>query len=589
MRTARRTRLAAVATVAVVGGVLAACVSAPDAGPPASATSAVSPAPSGTAATPGRAAADDPSGPRYVATVPAGATPVVRTGDDWTMPAWVRPAPFSGFFSEDASVTDHVPVRSIDVTWRQLAPSADGPLDLAATGRAEGMAFASLGDQLAEPGPYWLRLFASGVDWAPTWVLTKCGVSGIGPDYEGELHLPLWDDCVWSALRDTWRRLLVVGGVLADPDFRFAYVPGGFTWVEFDYDIITEAAERGQLTKARYLAWYARMLDDLADIAGAQVGQLVFTGEDYPWGPFGGAEDLLAAAAVQRGFGVRTGITEEFNFHLGEAPAYGSRIEPSGHLTLTRDDTGAARVFASENECYTDCGYRAKDLSYAIVHSNLKALQLQLNWLYVVPSDSYLRRYAAHWDWVRLSLGQRPETAPDAWVSLRDAQDTYWKVDWIAGREWTRRPWVRNLERWLVQVDAPGAIAHRSMADKHTADPTRENGTAYEGLRTDRASGNRSLAFRLDERFLPADRPARVLVKATYLDRGRGSFRLRHPDGSTPAVTLQDTNTWRTATFLVALRPDHSLPSSTDLWLDAAGGDLHVRFVRVVRLDAAVG
>jgi hypothetical protein len=532
---------------------------------------------------------DDQTGPRFVAAIPTSSKPVVRTGDDWTLPVWARPAAFSGFFSEDSSPKNHVPVRSIDVTWRQIAPTPDGPLDLTSTGEAEGMPFEGLGAQLTEGGPYWLRIFASGVDWAPAWVATRCGVTGIGPDYDGELHLPIWNDCVWSALRDTWRKLLVDEGVLADPDFRFAYVPGGFTWVEFDYDIITMAAEKGLLTKDQFLTWHAQMLDDLADIAGPQVGQLVFTGEDYPWGPFGGAENLLATAAVQHGFGVRTGITEEFNFHLNQTPAYGSQVQPDGHLTLTRDDTGAPKVFASENECYTDCGYHAKDLGYDVVHSNLKALQLQLNWLYVVPSDSYLAKYASHWDWVRLSLGQRPEVSADAWAHLRDAQDTYWSDGPIEGRAWAHRPWVRNLERWLVQVDAAGAVAHRSGADVHKGDPTRENGTAYEGLRTDRRAGNTSLAFRVDQRFLAGGSTHRALVKVTYLDRGKGGFRLRHAGGSTPSVTLRNSRKWRTATFLVDLRPDHTLPSDTDLWIDTSKVDLTVRFVRVVRLDAPTG
>ena len=565
--------------IAIASLVLAAC------SPASVAPSLTPPGPIPGAAPVPASVADDPSGPRYPTSVPSSARPVVRTGDDWTMPAWARPAPFSGFFSEDASPKSHVPVRSVDVTWRQIAPSKDGPLDLTATGKAEGMRFPSLGDQLAAGGPYWLRLFASGVDWAPTWVAKTCGVTGIGPDYEGEKHLPIWNDCVWSALRDTWRKLLVDQRILADPDFRFAYVPGGFTWVEFDYDIISTAVARHLLTEEAYLTWYARMLDDLAGIAGNQVGQLVFTGEDYPWGPFGAAEDLLATAAVRHGFGVRTGITEEFNFHLSETPAYGSQVQPDGHLTLTRDTGGQPRVFASENECYTDCGYHAKDLKYAVVHSNLKALQLQLNWLYVVPSDSYLARYPDHWDWVRLSLGQTAATAPDAWVALRTAQDTSWTDRPIPGRTWRSRPWVRNLERWLVQVDTPGAVAHRTKVDRHSGDPTKENGTAYEGLATKRSAGDGSLAFRVDPAFLSAEPPHPVLVKVTYRDAGRGSFQLRHADGSTPSVRLTNTRKWRTATFALDLRADHSLPGGTDLWLDTSRTDLVVRFVRVLRLE----
>ncbi len=181
---------------------------------------------------------------------------------------------------------------------------------------------------------------------------------------------------------------------------------------------------------------------------------------------------------------------------------------------------------------------------------------------------------AQHWDWVRLSLGQTPQSSPDAWAALRDAQDTFWH-----GR------FVRNLERWLVQVDAPGAVARRSTTDVHRGDPTRENGVAYEGLRTDRAAGQRSLAFRLDPRFLDPDQASRVLVKVTFLDRGRGSFRVRSPGRTTPAVRLTGSGGWRTATFAVHLRPDKSLPGRTDLWLDASGPeDLAVRFVRVVRI-----
>ena len=48
---------------------------------------------------------------------------------------------------------------------------------------------------------------------------------------------------------------------------------------------------------------------------------------------------------------------------------------------------------ASENECYDDCGYSTDHFAYAVIMSNLKALQLQLNWLYVVPGPSGRKRY----------------------------------------------------------------------------------------------------------------------------------------------------------------------------------------------------
>lgn len=514
---------------------------------------------------------------------------------DWSLPAWVRPAAFSGFYSEQDSPGDQIYVRSVDVSWAQVRPRETGPLDLEAFGDAQGMSFDSLRSQLAEPGPYWVRMFSSGVDWAPPWVADKCGVAAIGTDYDGQDHLPLWNECVWTELAETWRMLLRDEGILADPDFRFAYVPGGFTWSEFDYEMMSSAAEAGALDEATYLAWFDRMLTDLAEIAGPQVGRLVFTGEDYPWGPFGGAENLLAGEAVARGFGVRNGITEEFNFHLNETPAYRSSIRPDGHLVVADswlDDPappGAEQVVGTENECFVDCGFNSLDPAYVMTMANLKALQLRMNWLYVVPGPSLMDIEPAHWDWMRLSLGQRPQTAADAWVALREAEDRYWadkRGPFTGGRRWATRPWTRNFERWVEQVDMPGAVAHRTEVDVHRRDPTRENGTSYEGLRTDVASGNTALAFRIDRRFLATGHSHDVVIQVTYFDDEADGFRLQTPRWLSPTVHVGSEGGWHTASFRLRLHPGRTLADGSDFRVLTEGGDLSVRMVRVIRLDA---
>ena len=519
---------------------------------------------------------------------------VVAPGDDWTMPEWARPAPDSGFFSTTPDPESGVDVRAVDVTWAQVAPEDDAPLDLERLGSAQGMRLEPLGDQLAEPGPYWLRLFATGVDWAPRWVIDDCGVAPVGRDDHGQGHLPIWDPCVWDALRDTWRRLLVDAGILADPDFRFAYVPGGFTWVEFNLDVVGQAADGGVVDESAFLSWFDEMLHDFAAIAGDRVGRLVYTGEDYPRGPFGHADDLLAAAAVSAGLGVRTGITEVSNFHLSETPAYGSSIRPDGHLTSRPPPPvgSAGRVLATENECFQACGFEAVDPDYAVVASNLKALQLRMNWVYVETAQSRFRELPEHWDWVRLSLGRRPVDSPDAWAALREAEDTFWADPDTpgpfgpGGRAWAGRPFVRNLERFLVQRDvAPRAVPVRSAADVHVDELTSANGTAYEGLRTDLARGSDSLAFDLDDTF--AADAFDALVKVTYLDRGAGGFRVRTADARSPVVGREDSGEWRTATLRVpALAADGAMRGGTDLWLTVRGEDLDVRFVRVVRRHA---
>ena len=500
----------------------------------------------------------------------------VVDGDDWSMPAWVRPASNSGFFSEEASPDLHVEVRSIDVSWRQLQPT-DGDLDLDASGEAQGMTFDSLRAQLEDPSSYWMRIFASGEDWAPEWVAADCGVSTYGPDYDGQRHLPIWNECVWGHLMDTYRRLFVDAGLAADPRLKFIYVPGAFTWAEFDYEMISAAVETGDLDFEQYSAWYTHAWTDLADLFGEHANKLVFTGEDYPFGPFGEADDLLAVDAVAAGLGIRTGITELANFHLSEAPAYGSSIQPNGHLVVdeslpVHDGT---RVVATENECFVDCGYVADDPYYSVRQANLKALQLRMNWIYVVPGPSFMSEFPEHWDWVRLSMGQTAETSPDAWAALRDAEDRYW-VDNELGRfedpaAWPGIPFVRNLERWLVQVDAPGSVAHRTDVDAHLEDIEPDNGDAFEGLSTSVADGDTGLAFELDPRFGGLGEPA--LIKVTFLDVGTQPF-----DVAGAPVPRENTGAWRTATIAV-----DSLPPGFRIGVDTE--DLVVRFVRVVRLE----
>ncbi len=550
-------------------------------------------------------------GPRhpYVGAGPAGVT--VADGDDWSLPERVRPAPNSGYFSEDASADDLVAVRSVDVSWRQIRPTEAKTIDRDASGEAQGLSFDGLDAQLAEPGDFWMRIFASGEDWAPEWVIEKCGIETYGPDYDDQRHLPIWNECVWGELVDTYRLLFDELGLAADPRLRFVYVPGAFTWAEFDYEMIASAVDSGDLDEKTYLDWYGHAWSDLVTLFGENADKLVFTGEDYPFGPFGAADDLLAKRATEAGMGIRTGITEPSNFHLSEAPAYGSHIQPNGHMTVDESLPihSGRYVAATENECFTDCGYDTDEPYYAVRQANLKALQLRMNWMYLVPGPSYLAEYPEHWDWLRLSLGQTAETSADAWAAFRDAEDTYWGGDEELGpfedaASWPSRPYVRNLERWLVQVDEPGSVAHRTEVDVHTAVLEEDNGTAYEGLSTDVAAGDSGFALDVDPRFAAAGAAAgdgaaasSADLKVTFLDAGSGSFAIDTPAGRSAAVPLGGTGEWRTATIALpdgALAPtgggagDGSDSAPVRLRISLADGsdDLAVRFVRLVRSGA---
>lgn len=524
---------------------------------------------------------------------PGAGSVTIRDGDDWTLPAWVRPSANSGFFSEKPSGAHRVGVHSVDVTWRQVQPVRAGALDRTASGTAQGMSLSGLDAQLSEPGDFWMRVFASAEEWAPAWVRQRCGVKTYGPDYDDQRHLPIWNECVWSELLQTYKALFVDTGLAADPQLRFVYVPGAFTWAEFDYEIIAAAAESGDLDLQTYLAWYRHAWSDLVKLFGEHANKLVFTGEDYPFGPFGEDDDLLAKRAVDAGMGIRSGITEVSNFHLNEAPAYGSRIEPNGHVTIDESLPihSGRYVVATENECYNDCGFTTKDPYYAVRQSNLKALQLRMNWVYVVPAPSYMDEYRGHWDWVRLSLGKTAETSPDAWAALRDAEDRYWSDNepgrFADPKAWTTKPYVRNLERWLVQVDEPGSIGHRTDVDKHTGVLDPDNGTASEGLTTKVAAGDTGFVFEVDPRFAAAN-SGRVVMKITFLDRGRGSVTITTATGQSAKVERTGSGDWRTATVSLpegCLKTTGSAPRLR-VGVDTGGDDLVVRFVRIVKVTA---
>ena len=510
-----------------------------------------------------------------LATGSAGAATVTRNvrGDDWSLPAGPN-APNSGFYSEAGN---HFGLRGFDLTWRQIEPT-EGTFDPSATGNAEDMDLPSFAAQNADPSPFWMRMFASATSWAPEWLAKDCSYTPVGPDDDRQMHVPIWDPCVWPKLREAWRMLMVDQGLRSDPRLRFVYVPGAFTWVEYDYDMVDRGVKQG-LGFDAYSAWYHQMLQDLVGMMGEYSYKLVFTGEDYPFSnAFGDKVALFAKDAVDAGMGIRNGITELFDFHLNEIPAYGTTIGPDGHL-VTDDDWklfDGKRIAATENECYTDCGLHSKDPNYAVKMSDLKALQMRLNWIYVVPGPSRFSQLPGLWAWVRRELGQRPESAPDAWVALRDAEDGYWADR--GDKKWKGFPYVRNLERWLVQR-GPATRGHL----KHAGDPSADNRVAYESLRT-----KRSMYFDLADRF---GAPPAIDLKVTYRDFAHRRWRVdyRAVGGitrSTPAVrgARRGTGALRTVTFHIDdFAPDNGLPRATDFALHALRGELEASFVRLVR------
>ncbi|GAM27213.1 hypothetical protein SAMD00019534_103880, partial [Acytostelium subglobosum LB1] len=537
----------------------------------------------------------------------SGATPSVSIGEDWSVPSWVTQYPNSGFFSESATTKLNINVSVFDIAWRQVNPS-QGVYATNIPGQVKDLVLDSFAEQNSTTKPFWMRIWASGALWAPTWIQSYCNVGVIGVDYDGEGHLPIWNPCVWGQLKQLYRYLFITNNMRADPRLKFIYVPGAFNWCEFDFDIIGNFSTKTGYTYTEFNTWFQQAMQDLVNIFNGEntdpsddyAYKLVYTGEDFPFDvdQWPQAKNFLARDAVQKGMGIRTGITELSNFHLSQIPAYGYTIDPNGYLVLNKSwplQQNPKRVIATENECYNACGFKvsAANLFYAVKMSNLKAIQMGVNWLYVVATDSYIAKYAAHWNWVRLEIGKSASQAYDAWAQLRSAQDTFWSGNSYP-LTWKGMPYVNNYERYLTQRDvAPGAVTVKGTTKySKILDPT--NGIAYEGRATNLTSGNNAIVFYLDDEFVsPANQAATpVTIKVTYLDNQDTTWALQYINVAgvltvtDPVVQAGLTKNLTTASFSItdAVFKNTVQPGNSDFKLLVTGTkNIEIWFIRVIK------
>jgi hypothetical protein len=519
-----------------------------------------------------------------------------------SLPAWVQPSVNSGLVGEAAATDLNISMREVQVTWRQINPG-ESFFTQGVTGHAEDILMPSLGEQLGIDGPFWMRIWASGVDWAPEWVTDEdhCkGVSAIGTDYNGQGHLPLWNSCVWGYYLEMMRHVFgadppgteppIRWDLRSNPNFRFLWVPGGFAWGEFDFEVITQAANNG-LTFSTFNTWFQQAMYDLAYILGDQANKLVYTGMDYPAGPWGTDDDGLALDAVAQGMSVRLNNSELFNYHNNHLPSCGARITNAGHVEI--DESALirqnGRSLVAELTCFNDCGYTTNDTEYAVRLAVLKALQLRVNYLQVLPLHSYLEVYPELWNYVRLSLGKKPNDSPDAWVMLREYEDTYWTTD--TSLSWSGKPWLKNMERFLVQRDVtPNGVSQPGSEYKDQVWDAR-NGRSYEGRKTNHQSGSDFLYFEINDQFLYRTTAA-VELRITFLDQGDNEWWVEYSGfggrKKTEAVKNQNSGSKKTVKFVIQDGWfDNSLSGGTDFYIYNGGaGDVEIYFVWLIKQQA---
>ncbi|MEC7669556.1 MAG: hypothetical protein VX622_10825, partial [Pseudomonadota bacterium] len=314
---------------------------------------------------------------------------------------------------------------------------------------------------------------------------------------------------------------------------------------------------------------------------------------------------LLPRDAVLSGLGIRNGITENYNNHLNQVPAYGLTIQPNGHVEADEDWVGYdGRVLGTENECFLGCGLQnavaegSERHRHEVMMANFKALQMRMNWIYA-SAGSNLAGFGEHWHWVRQSLGRQRGDAFDAWAVLRESRDAFFagssddariRADVVGN--WTRRPWVRNMERWLVQRDVCGDGVAQAGAER-IGDLVDPKAVSFEGLRTDLARGQRRLYFDADHGLFHGDHQ-NIDIHVTYAHDAdvAWSVEFQQGDCKRETATVQaagdGSNGLKTATFSVpSITFANGFAGQTDFAIhNQADADLTVYFVRIVRTQA---
>lgn len=478
--------------------------------------------------------------------------PVVREGWDWTLPADVKPVDYSGYATWGNRRFDPaITVRGVMVTWKRLNP-APGEYDWdwvrkeIARNRAAGMRSG-------------LHLKGVQRDAVPDWVVERYQpvVLDVPPLQENQpwriQTVPPWQPDVDRAFHE-FMKAFARTGIAQDPNVVYGYIHGisasrGEEMFIRPIDLEMWQETTG-FTPEIFADWLRRRIDAMCE---------VFRGVEYKlavmWsGPMGPTAAMKTATAdlheyaFRKGAGIRGGGIDFMN-GLVDAPAWGSHVDSGGYMVVDDEHpTIKGRRFrGDENEEYGKYWeWRfgpAEGYPYRHRICVLRGLQMRQNFQMVSPATLELNPELN--EYARITQGYRRDDSPDAWAYLR---------------QFTRgRSPVKNIERWLIQRDAPGS---RSVPTEHVDRfplPSEQRGGVtevhdFDARRTDVQNGQTGLLFALDRVFW--SQPGEATIKVTLTDRARARWHLAYIDADgalrkTASVLNTGDGRLKTATFHV--------------------------------------
>jgi len=505
-------------------------------------------------------------------------------GEDWSLPPWVKPAPYSGIQISEKLVPAEFPARiqrAVRASWRETEPT-EGTLDFRGLRQeilkeSEGGKYAvkmGLGASVWETR-YFQRLQdrtirKTDIGTAPRW-LKPCGVPLIEENPNKSIPFQVVNmDIYHPEYHKRYLKLVDAFGKSGIPQMK-----------ELDICYLhLVSASRGEEGSGPPVGDPRRPLYEERLQAWANA----FKGVTHKLCVVSGKEEDMKLA-LKLGMGQRNGFVEHYMLHAPN-PGLGQELDADGYLVVNEKCPLIAenRASGDENEEYTSGHVERfgpiETFPHRYHESTLRMLQMRRNFVWAEGGPWLINPPLLHY--LALELGKTGQTAPDAWCYLRESV--------VKGGK-NGQP-VKNFERWLYQRDADGA---RTEAIEKVEVPPQmfefDRNHLYDltARQTQMTKGQSLIRFGLDEAFL-AGGPHAVAVKITYLDRGNAEWQLEYftdaKEAATRKVTCGDSGTAKTVTFVLK---DACFPgrgnTGLDLQIRALKGDVVIRFVRVIKLN----
>ena len=509
-------------------------------------------------------------------------------GEDWSLPPWVKPAPYSGIQISPSLVSADFPgriQRAVHGSWRDVEP-AEGAFDFDALRRQISEA--------SEGGKHAVKMGLGASVWETRYfqrlrdpAVRKAEV-GTAPRWLKSYGVPLIEEQPNKSIP-----FQVVNLDIYHPEYHKRYLKlvealgrsGIPQMKELDICYLhLVSASRGEEGSGPPVGDPRRPLYEERLRAWADA----FKGVAYKLCLVSGNEEDLRLGQ-RLGMGQRNGFVEHYLLHSPN-PGLGQELDADGYLVVNERCPLIAenRASGDENEEYTRGHVERfgpiEAFSHRYHEATLRMLQMRRNFVWAEGGPWLINPPLLHY--LALELGKTASDAPDAWCYLRESVTK-------GGKE--GRP-VKNFERWLYQRDADGA---RTLATERVDVPPQmfefDRSHLYDltARQTQLSNGQAAIRFGVDESFLSGG-PHAVAVKITYLDRAQAEWQLESFTGAeataTRRVTCGDSGSAKTATFILndARFPGRGY-SGLDFQIRALKGDAVIRLVRVIKVHPPTG